>query len=103
MGYYVTSVVDRKENFDNSNSYSLVVLIIYSSSNNRTALSCGYAQRVSAKTRVILIYMVPLCTSLDKLGRMAIASDVEVDDQLIFGLAGAYGFTESMPFFFVIK
>ena len=41
----------------------------------------------------------PLCTSLDKLGRLALPNDVDVDDQLIFGLSGAYGFTESMPFF----
>jgi diaminopimelate decarboxylase len=33
------------------------------------------------------------------LGTLAIASDVDVGDQLILGLAGAYGFTESMPFF----
>ena len=41
----------------------------------------------------------PLCTSLDKLGTLALPSDIQVDDMLIFSQCGAYGFTESMPFF----
>ena len=41
----------------------------------------------------------PLCTSMDKLGHLPLASDVNVGDNLVFGYCGAYGFTESMPFF----
>jgi diaminopimelate decarboxylase len=41
----------------------------------------------------------PLCTSLDKLGHLALPQDVNVGDKLVFGYCGAYGFTESMPFF----
>jgi len=41
----------------------------------------------------------PLCTSLDKLGVMALPADVCIGEQLIFGYCGAYGFSESMPFF----
>ena len=41
----------------------------------------------------------PLCTSMDKLGHLPLPEDTNVGDQLIFGYAGAYGFTESMPFF----
>ena len=41
----------------------------------------------------------PLCTSMDKLGTLPLPADVDVGDHLVFGLCGAYGFTESMPFF----
>ena len=41
----------------------------------------------------------PLCTSMDKLGRLPLPEDVSVADELVFAYAGAYGFTESMPFF----
>ena len=41
----------------------------------------------------------PLCTSLDLLGEYTLPKDVDVDDWLIFNQTGAYGFTESMPFF----
>jgi diaminopimelate decarboxylase len=36
---------------------------------------------------------------MDKLGKLLLPSDVAIHDQLIFGFCGAYGFTESMPFF----
>ena len=36
---------------------------------------------------------------MDKLGQLPLPCDVNVGDQLIFGFCGAYGFTESMPFF----
>lgn len=41
----------------------------------------------------------PLCTALDKLGHFSLPSDVKVGDWLAFSMAGAYGFTEAMPFF----
>jgi diaminopimelate decarboxylase len=41
----------------------------------------------------------PLCTSLDQLGHFTLPSDIEVGDRLIFTQTGAYGFTESMPYF----
>jgi diaminopimelate decarboxylase len=41
----------------------------------------------------------PLCTSLDRLGTYALPSDLKAGDLLSFGQCGAYGFTESMPYF----
>ena len=99
MGYYVTSVVDRKQNFQQQQ------LILAGGINHliRPAITEQpfpvAMLRESAASPEYFDLHGPLCTSLDKLGTLAIASDVEVDDQLIFGLAGAYGFTESMPFF----
>ncbi|WP_245807573.1 PLP-dependent decarboxylase [Cognaticolwellia beringensis] len=99
MGYYVTSVVDRKENFQHQQ------LVLAGGINHliRPAITEQPFPvtmiRESAASPVYFDLHGPLCTSLDKLGTLAIASDVAVDDQLIFGLAGAYGFTESMPFF----
>jgi len=99
MGYYVTSVVDRKENFQQQQ------LVLAGGINHllRPAITeqpfpVAMLRESVANSRDFDLHG-PLCTSLDKLGRMAIAEDVDVDDQLIFGLAGAYGFTESMPFF----
>lgn len=41
----------------------------------------------------------PLCTALDKLGEFELSNDVQIGDWLEFHQAGAYGFTESMPYF----
>ncbi|MFD1008216.1 MULTISPECIES: PLP-dependent decarboxylase [Oceanisphaera] len=99
MGYYVTSVVDRKENFQHQQ------LVLAGGINHlmRPAITeqpfpVAMLRASSAKPDYFDLHG-PLCTSLDKLGTLAIANDVDVDDQLIFGFAGAYGFTESMPFF----
>ncbi|MBD64582.1 MAG: diaminopimelate decarboxylase [Halobacteriovoraceae bacterium] len=41
----------------------------------------------------------PLCTALDKLGEFPLPADIKIGDWLEFHGAGAYGFTESMPYF----
>lgn len=41
----------------------------------------------------------PLCTALDCLGEFELPTNTNVGDWLNFSYAGAYGFTESMPFF----
>ena len=41
----------------------------------------------------------PLCTALDCLGEHQLASDLNEQDWLVFSQCGAYGFTESMPYF----
>lgn len=41
----------------------------------------------------------PLCTTLDRLGTYDLPGDLKAGDVLAFGQCGAYGFTESMPFF----
>lgn len=99
MGYYITSVVDRKKNFEQQQ-------LVLSGGINHLIRPAITEQpfpvallRESAASSNYFDLHGPLCTSLDKLGTLALASDVGVDDQLIFGLAGAYGFTESMPFF----
>lgn len=41
----------------------------------------------------------PLCTALDFLGSFQLPNNLQVGDWLVFHKAGAYGFTESMPYF----
>tara|TARA_B100000925_G_C22010564_1_gene476174 strand:+ start:273 stop:1499 length:1227 start_codon:yes stop_codon:yes gene_type:complete len=41
----------------------------------------------------------PLCTALDYLGDHKLPANTKVNDWLVFHQAGAYGFTEAMPFF----
>jgi diaminopimelate decarboxylase len=41
----------------------------------------------------------PLCTALDALGEFELPADLKIGDWLKFKRAGAYGLTESMPFF----
>lgn len=41
----------------------------------------------------------PLCTALDFLGTFDLPKDLQIGDWLVFQKAGAYGFTESMPYF----
>jgi diaminopimelate decarboxylase len=41
----------------------------------------------------------PLCTALDELGTFALPSTLAIGDSLVFHQCGAYGFTESMPYF----
>ncbi len=45
----------------------------------------------------------PLCTALDFLGKCYLPSTIDVDDWVVFHQAGAYGFTESMPYFLCHK
>jgi diaminopimelate decarboxylase len=41
----------------------------------------------------------PLCTALDHLGSFTFPANVKPGDSLVFHQCGAYGFTESMPYF----
>ena len=41
----------------------------------------------------------PLCTALDHLGDLNLPTDLALNEWLVFKKCGAYGFTESMPFF----
>ena len=105
-GYYVTEVVDKKTNFAEQQ------LVLAAGINHiiRPAVTeqpfpC-YALTKSDlfnqnETVEIVNYHVhgPLCTSLDKLGTLSLPENIDVGDELIFGYCGAYGFSESMPFF----
>jgi diaminopimelate decarboxylase len=102
-GYYVVPVVDRKMNYGQEQlvlsaginhllrpaitdqPFPVVLL------NNDAALS-------NVKEQLFDIHG-PLCTSMDKLGHLSLPSNVDVGNELVFGYCGAYGFTESMPFF----
>jgi diaminopimelate decarboxylase len=98
-GYYVVPVVDRKMN------YGQEQLVLAAGINHiiRPAITeqpfpVTLLRQSSAKMQDFDLHG-PLCTSMDKLGHLPLPQDVMVDDKLVFGYCGAYGFTESMPFF----
>ncbi|MEW6984082.1 PLP-dependent decarboxylase [Colwelliaceae bacterium 6471] len=98
-GYYLTSVVDRKTNFGTEQ------LVLAAGINHllRPAITEQpfpvTMLRHSEHQHQLFDLHGPLCTSLDKLGQMSLPNDISVGDMLVFGYCGAYGFTESMPFF----
>ena len=102
-GYYVVPVVDRKMNYDQEQ------LVLAAGINHllRPAITEqpfpvqilreGFTSE-NATMQAFALHG-PLCTSMDKLGHFDLPSDIAVGEQLVFGYCGAYGFTESMPFF----
>lgn len=98
-GYYITEVVDRK------NNYQQEQLILSAGINHiiRPAVTGqGFPAcllRQSPSSSIVFDLHGPLCTSLDKLGTYELADDITMGDHIVFSAAGAYGFTESMPFF----
>lgn len=98
-GYYVAPVVDRKTNFDQTQ------LVLAAGINHllRPAITeqpfPARLLRKSSENNAMFSIHGPLCTSMDKLGHLPLPSDTDVEDKLVFGYCGAYGFTESMPFF----
>jgi diaminopimelate decarboxylase len=98
-GYYVAPIVDRKVN------YGQEQLVLAAGINHllRPAITDQpfpvKLLRESSQYKQLFDIHGPLCTSMDKLGKLPLPNDVQVHDQLIFGFCGAYGFTESMPFF----
>ncbi|REL25551.1 PLP-dependent decarboxylase [Thalassotalea euphylliae] len=99
FGYYVTDVVDRKTNFGKEQ------LVLAAGINHllRPAITdqpfpVSLLRQSSAPLADFHLHG-PLCTSMDKLGCLPLPDDIQVGDQLVFSLAGAYGFTESMPLF----
>jgi len=98
-GYYVVPVLDRKINYDQEQ------LVLAAGINHiiRPAITeqpfpVTLLRQSNAKNQAFDIHG-PLCTSMDKLGHLLLPQDVNVGDKLVFGYCGAYGFTESMPFF----
>jgi len=98
-GYYVAPVVDRKIN------YGQEQLVLAAGINHllRPAITEQpfpvTLLRQSSRAQHYFDIHGPLCTSMDKLGHLRLPNDVSIHDQLVFGYCGAYGFTESMPFF----
>lgn len=99
FGVYLTSVIDRKQ------TYGRDLLVLEGGVNHlarpalvNEAFPAGLLRNSSAPIKPFALHG-PLCTSLDFLGDHMLPSDVTIGDTIIFKQAGAYGFTESMPFF----
>ncbi|GHE93226.1 PLP-dependent decarboxylase [Thalassotalea profundi] len=98
-GFYVVPVIDRKVNYQQEQ------LVLAAGINHliRPAITDQpfpvRLLRESQAENINFDIHGPLCTSMDKLGHLPLPDDVTVGDELIFAFAGAYGFTESMPFF----
>ncbi|TMM47760.1 PLP-dependent decarboxylase [Colwellia ponticola] len=102
-GYYVVPVVDRKIN------YGQEQLVLAAGINHliRPAITDQpfpvqiLRKDFSAEQQAMQSFDLhgPLCTSLDKLGHLSLPQDTAIGEKLVFGYCGAYGFTESMPFF----
>ena len=99
FGYYVVPVVERKTNQGQAQ------LILAGGVNHllRPAIAkqpfpASLLRPSNQGGKNFAVYG-PLCTGLDKLGEFELPQDVAVGDFLVFAQCGAYGFTESMPFF----
>ncbi len=99
-GKYITSVVDRKQ------TYGKDILVLEGGINHmaRPALineSFFPATMLRSSDKPLRSFALhgPLCTSLDFLGQHMLPADCGVGDVIVFKQTGAYGFTESMPFF----
>ncbi|MBB1343039.1 PLP-dependent decarboxylase [Pseudoalteromonas sp. SG43-6] len=98
-GHYATPVVERKLN------YAQQQVILSGGINHllRPAVtSQDFPARLlrdsTAAYKTMSLYG-PLCTALDCLGEHQLPSDLNEQDWLVFSQCGAYGFTESMPYF----
>ncbi|MGX1113604.1 diaminopimelate decarboxylase [Pseudoalteromonas sp. MBR-15] len=98
-GHYATPVVERKENYGQQQ-------VILSGGINHllrpAVTNQDFPVTVLRESQASLTTMTlygPLCTALDCLGEHTLANDVDEHDWLIFSQCGAYGFTESMPYF----
>ncbi|MEQ3442248.1 PLP-dependent decarboxylase [Pseudoalteromonas sp. BZP1] len=98
-GHYATPVVERKENYNQqqvilSGGINHLLRPAVTSQNFPAAL----LRESTAEPAAMTLYG-PLCTALDCLGEHQLASDLNEQDWLVFSQCGAYGFTESMPYF----
>ena len=98
-GHYATPVVERKENYNQQQ-------VILSGGINHLLRPAVTSQdfpaallRESTAEPAAMTLYGPLCTALDCLGEHQLASDLHEQDWLVFSQCGAYGFTESMPYF----
>ncbi|WP_440054434.1 PLP-dependent decarboxylase [Pseudoalteromonas sp. T1lg65] len=98
-GFYLNPVVEQKTN------YGELQLIVSGGINHllRPAVT-GQAfpaqlLRDSAASEQKFHVHGPLCTALDHLGDLPLPADTSSGDWLVFSQCGAYGYTESMPFF----
>jgi len=98
-GHYLTQVTDRKTVREKE------ILVLEGGINHlaRPALTGNQFPcelfRESNEASIEFHLHGPLCTALDKMGVYQLPKDINVADWLVFSQAGAYGFTESMPYF----
>ena len=99
FGYYVTPVVERKDN-DGQAQLMLAggVNHLMRPAIAKQAFPASLLRQSDESSGNFAVYG-PLCTGLDKLGEFDLPSDIAPGDFLVFSQCGAYGFTESMPFF----
>ncbi|NOU51136.1 PLP-dependent decarboxylase [Pseudoalteromonas sp. JBTF-M23] len=98
-GHYINPVVEQKQNYGEQ---QLIVAgginhILRPAVTNQ-AFPCTLLRESNAEQRNYLLHG-PLCTALDHLGTHTLPSDINEYDWLVFSQCGAYGFTESMPYF----
>lgn len=99
FGHYVSQVIDRKT----VRGKNLLVLEGGVNHIARPAIT-GQAFpvelfRESEAENISYRVHGPLCTALDFLGEFQLPDDIKPGDWLCFHQAGAYGFTEGMPYF----
>lgn len=102
-GYYFTKVTDRKTARGRDilvceggiNHIARVALV------NEAFPAKQYKEKNGTQKRFHI--HGSLCTALDFLGDFAFNDDITIDDWIVFHQAGAYGFTESMPYFLCHK
>ncbi|MEI8347368.1 MAG: PLP-dependent decarboxylase [Pseudomonadota bacterium] len=98
-GHYCTQVLDRKT----VRHHEMLVLDGGINHISRAALTkqhfpCELLRASTAPHKKFHVHG-PLCTALDKLGAFELPADIHPGDWLVFNQVGAYGFTESMPYF----
>jgi len=98
-GYYFSKIIDRKT------VRGKEILVLNGGINHiaRPALvnqffPCHSLKAYNKKNKPFQIHG-PLCTALDYLGTFELPEDLKQNDWLFFSKVGAYGFTESMPYF----
>ena len=98
-GWYITTVADRKA------IYGRDMLVLAGGINHLArpvllsqSFPATLLRKSQADTTTFWLHG-PLCTSLDCLGTHPLPADTTIGDVIIFHQVGAYGFTESMPFF----
>lgn len=99
-GKFYSRVVDRKQ----TRGQDLLVLnsginaLVRPALTNEAFPSINYS-RPNSGARSSFKMSGPLCTALDQLGKASLCEETQVGDWIEFSKVGAYGFSESMPFF----
>ncbi|KZN31518.1 PLP-dependent decarboxylase [Pseudoalteromonas luteoviolacea] len=98
-GFYANPVIEQKQNYGTNQlimAGGINHLLRPAVTDQAFPASC---LRDSQADTVSFSLHGPLCTALDSLGEHQLPTDINEDDWLIFSQCGAYGFTESMPYF----